>query len=521
MVQNSTSDRHEAVIDAPSHHEAGVSPQELRMVLIGLMMALALAALDQNIVATALPRITGDLGGFQHLSWVVTAFIVTSTVSAPLYGRLSDLYGRKAAFSVSILLFLVGSIACGLAGDLLQLILARALQGLGAGGLIVLAQTVIGDLVSPRERGRYQGLFAAVFAACSVAGPLLGGLITQYASWRWIFYVNLPVGGAALALIVAFLRPHESNLKPRIDFIGAALLIAGTSCLLLLLTWGGSVYGWTSVQILALEMATALCFAALVAVESRVSQPILPPNLFKNRVFIIGAGVISLAAMALFAAVVFLPLMFQLLMNASPASAGLMISPMMAGVIVASFVGGRLVSRTGRYKLFPVLGLFAAALSYAALAWAAWAQIGVLPIEGILVVMGAGIGFVMPNLTTAIQNAVGRGELGGATAAGAFFRSLGGALGVAISGAVLASRLSDLPGSMQAAGGVLQIASFAPGQRATVLAAYRAGLSGAFIAGAVIASAGFVLVLFLPELPLRGGAPQARPTRQVLAESDA
>jgi EmrB/QacA subfamily drug resistance transporter len=479
------------------------------MVLIGLMMALALAALDQNIVATALPRITSDLGGFQHLSWVVTAFIVTSTVSAPLYGRLSDLYGRKAAFSVSILLFLVGSMACGLAGDLIQLILSRAVQGLGAGGLIVLAQTVIGDLVSPRERGRYQGLFAAVFAACSVAGPLIGGLITQYASWRWIFYVNLPVGGAALALIMGFLRPHVSHLKPSIDFAGAALLIAGTSCLLLLLTWGGSVYDWRSAQILALGTATIVCFGALALVENRVSQPILPPSLFRNRVFIIGAGVISLAAMALFAAVVFLPLMFQLLMNATPASAGLMISPMMAGVIVASFVGGRLVSRTGRYKLFPVLGLFVATLSYATLAWAAWAQIGVLPIEGILVVMGAGIGFVMPNLTTAIQNSVGRGELGGATAAAAFFRSLGGALGVAISGAVLASRLNDLPGSMQAAGGVLQIASFAPEQRATVLAAYRAGLSGAFVAGAIIASAGFVLVLFLPELPLRGGARQA------------
>ena len=251
------------------------------MVLIGLMMALTLAALDQNIVATALPRITGDLGGFQHLSWVVTAFIVTSTVSAPLYGRLSDLYGRKAAFSVSISLFLVGSIACGLAGDLLQLILSRAVQGLGAGGLIVLAQTVIGDLVSPRERGRYQGLFAAVFAACSVAGPLIGGLITQYASWRWIFYVNLPVGGAALALIMAFLRPHVSDRKPRLDFAGAVLLIAGTSCLLLLLTWGGSVYGWRSIQILALGIVTVLCFGALMVVESESRNPSCRPACFE------------------------------------------------------------------------------------------------------------------------------------------------------------------------------------------------------------------------------------------------
>ena len=490
---------------APPLREAEISARELRMVLIGLMMALALAALDQNIVATALPRITGDLGGFQHLSWVVTAFIVTSTVSAPLYGRLSDLYGRKSAFSVSISLFLVGSVACGLAGDLLQLILARALQGLGAGGLIVLAQTVIGDLVSPRERGRYQGLFAAVFAACSVAGPLIGGLITQYASWRWIFYVNLPVGAAALGLILAFLRRHESRLKPRIDFGGALLMIAGTSCLLLLLTWGGGVYNWASAPILGLGAATILCFGALAAVEVRVAQPILPPTLFRNRVFVIGAGVIALAAMALFAAAVYLPLMFQLLMGASPASAGLLISPMMGGVIVASFVGGRMVSRTGRYKLFPVLGLAAATLSYVALAWAARSQVGVLPIEGVLVLMGTGIGFVMPNLTTAIQNAVGRGELGGATAAAAFLRSLGGALGVAASGAALTLRLSALPSALQASGGVLQIASFAPQQRAAVLSAYRVGLSNAFALGAVVAAAGFLLVLFLPELPLRGG----------------
>lgn len=505
MAHESVPNGREAVSVALLRHEGEVSRRELRMVLVGLMMALALAALDQNIVATALPRITGDLGGFQHLSWVVTAFIVTSTVSAPLYGRFSDLYGRKSAFSVSICLFLVGSVACALAGDFLQLILSRALQGLGAGGLIVLAQTVIGDLVSPRERGRYQGLFAAVFAACSVAGPLIGGLITQYASWRWIFYVNLPLGAAALALILAFLRPHASDRKPRIDFAGALLLIAGTSCLLLLLTWGGNVYAWVSLPILALTAATIFCFAALAVVESRVAQPILPPNLFRNRVFLIASGVISLAAMALFAAVVFLPLMFQLLMNASPAGAGLLISPMMGGVIVASFVGGRLVSRTGRYKLFPVIGLLVATASYAALAWAARSRIGVLPIEGVLVVMGAGIGFVMPNLTTAIQNAVERSELGGATAAAAFLRSLGGAIGVAASGAVLASRLSVLPSSMQAGGGVLQIAAFTPDQREAVLAAYRVGLSNAFALGAVIALAGFALVLFLPELPLRGG----------------
>ena len=488
------------------------SPRELRLVLTGLMLALTLAALDQNIVATALPRITGELGGLQHLSLVVTSFVVASTVSAPLYGRLSDLYGRKPAFTVSITVFLLGSMLCALAGDLMELIAFRAVQGLGAGGLIVLAQTVIGDLVSPRERGRYQGLFAAVFAACSVAGPLLGGVITEYASWRWIFYVNLPVGAAALALIAGALRPHPRGPAPRLDMSGAVLSVGGTCCLLLLLSWGGTAYAWSSAPVLGLAAAAIAAFALLVRVELRAPQPIMPPDLFRNRVFVVAAAVIALAAMALFAAVVFLPLMFQLLMGASPARAGLLISPMMGGVIVASVAGGRLVSRTGRYKLLPVLGLLAATLSYATLAWATYAGLGVLPIEGVLVVMGLGIGLVMPNLTTAIQNAVQRNELGGATATAAFFRSLGGALGVALSGAVLATHLRGLPGGLLGAEGVAQIASLPDVQRAVVIGAYRAGLSGAFVAGAGIAALGFLTVLFLPERPLRGASTKA--TRQ-------
>ena len=483
------------------------SRREFRLVLSGLMLALTLAALDQNIVATALPRITGELGGLQHLSWVVTGFVVAATVSAPLYGRLSDLYGRKPAFTVSISVFLLGSVLCGLAGSMIQLIVFRTIQGLGAGGLIVLAQTVVGDLVSPRERGRYQGLFAAVFTACSVAGPLLGGFITEYASWRWIFYVNLPVGAAALLLIAVGLRPRPPGPTPRLDILGAMLLVVGTCCLLLMLSWGGSAYPWASPPVLGLAAAALAAFCLLVPVEWRAAQPILPPDLFRNRVFVIGATVITLAAMALFAAVVFLPLMFQLLMGASPSRAGLMIAPMMGGVIVASFLGGRLVSRTGRYKLLPVAGLFAAALSYIALAWATRAGIGALPTEFVLVVMGLGIGLVMPNLTTAIQNGVERSELGGATATAAFFRSLGGALGVALSGAVLSMHLQLLPAGLQAAGGgIADIASLPAAQQAVVFSAYRAGLSHAFTAGAVIAALGLLTVLFLPERPLRSSA---------------
>ena len=335
------------------------TPRELRLVLCGLLLALTLAALDQNIVATALPTITSELGGLQHLSWVVTSFIVASTVSAPLYGKLSDLYGRKPAFIASILIFLIGSGLCGVAGSIGELIAFRALQGLGAGGLIVLAQTVIGDLVSPRERGRYQGLFAAVFTACSVAGPLLGGFITEYASWRWIFYVNLPVGFAALLFIAIGLRPRPRGPEPQLDLLGAVLLITGTCSLLLVLSWGGNAYAWCSAPLLGLGAVALAAFVLLAVVERRTSQPILPPDLFRNPVFLLGAAVIALTAMALFAAVVFLPLMFQLLMGASPARAGLMIAPMMGGVIVASFAGGRLVSRTGRYKPLPTVGLLA------------------------------------------------------------------------------------------------------------------------------------------------------------------
>jgi EmrB/QacA subfamily drug resistance transporter len=478
--------------------------QEFRVVLGGLMLALTLAALDQNIVATALPRIVSDLGGLAHLSWVVTAFLVASTTTTPLYGKFSDIYGRKPAFMVSIVIFLLGSMLCGLAQGMTQLIVFRAIQGIGAGGLITLAQTTIGDLVSPRDRGRYQGLFAAVFAGCSVAGPLLGGFITDALSWRWIFYVNLPVGAVALMLIAVGLRKHRHAGTHRIDYAGALLLIAATCCALLVLSWGGSVYPWTSAPILIIGAAAALLCAALALVEARAAEPVLPLHLFTNRVFVLGVTVISLSAMALFAAVVFLPLFFQLVLGASPADAGLMISPMMGGVICASFLGGRLVSKTGRYKRFPVAGLAAATSAYLAMSWAAAHGTATVWIEAVLVVMGFGIGFVMPNLTTAIQNAVERRDLGAATSASAFLRSLGGALGVALSGAILTTRLR---GAAPIASGGNQdldhIVGLSPAQHAAVVDVYAHALSATFLAGAAIAGCAFVLVLFLPERPLR------------------
>jgi EmrB/QacA subfamily drug resistance transporter len=487
-------------IAAPPPMQAGSDRRTLWLVFGGLMLALVLAALDQNIVATALPRIVSDLGGLAHLSWVVTAFMVASTMTTPLYGKLSDIYGRKPAFFVSIAIFLAGSMLCGLSQGMTQLIVFRAVQGLGAGGLITLAQTVIGDLVAPRDRGRYQGLFAAVFAGCSVAGPLLGGLITDALSWRWIFYVNLPVGAAAMGLIGVGLKHRPRLAAHRVDYSGALLLSLATCCALLALSWGGNSYGWSSPMILGLGAAAVVSLGLLTINERRVTEPLLPPQLFRSRVFVLSVLVIGLAAMGLFAASVFLPLYFQLVQGASPTAAGLMISPMMGGVIVASVVGGRLVSRTGRYKTLVTAGLLAAALSFAALAWSAQAGGDAVTGEAILAVLGLGIGVSFPNLTTAIQNAVNRADLGVATATSAFFRSLGGAIGVALSGAILTARLQILmPGGMprQSVDGSMPAAD-----HAAMVFAYRHALSTTFLAGAIVAAIACLVVAVSPERPL-------------------
>jgi EmrB/QacA subfamily drug resistance transporter len=469
-------------------------------VFSGLLLALLMAALDQNIVATALPRIVSDLGGLAHLSWVVTAFMVASTMVTPLYGKFSDIFGRKPAFFVSITIFLIGSALCGQSRDMTELILFRGVQGLGAGGLITLSQTVVGDLVSPRERGRYQGLFAGVFAACSVSGPLLGGLITDALSWRWIFYVNLPVGAAAMVLIGTGLKHRPNRVMHRVDYFGALLLSLGTCCALLALSWGGNVYPWISPMILGLAAVAVVGIWLLVTNERRAAEPLLPPRLFRNRVFVLSVLVISLAAMGMFAAAVFLPLYFQLVQGESPTAAGLLISPMMGGVIVASVGGGRLVSRTGRYKSLVTVGLFAASLSFAALSWSARSGGGVAISEAILIVLGLGIGVSFPNLTTAIQNAVARADLGVATSTSAFFRSLGGAAGIALSGAILTARLQTLmPGGIRSLSEANRLAA---ADHAAVVFAYRHALSTTFLAGGAVAALACIVVALSTELPI-------------------
>ena len=489
---------------------------EVRTVVIGLMLALTLAALDQNIVGVALPRIVSDLGGLAHLSWVVTSFMVTSTATTPLYGKLSDLYGRKPLFIFAILVFLVGSCLCGLSQTMAQLVVFRGIQGIGAGGLMTLAMTTIADLVAPRERGRYQGLFGAAFAFSSIAGPLLGGFITSGLSWRWIFYVNLPIGLVALAFFTfGFHRPHH-RVVHRIDYAGVAFLTSGTVALLLVLSMGGVQYPWSSPLIIGLAASAAALCLLLIITERRSAEPVFSPYLFRNRVFVIASGTMGLTFLGLFGAAVFLPLFFQLVLGHAPAQAGLLMAPMTGGVVVSSFLGGRLVSRTGKYKVFPVAGLAAASLSFLAVMAAASLHAGIVVIEVSLIVLGLGFGLVMPNLMVAIQNAVGLRELGVATATASFFRSLGGTFGVALSGAIMTSQLHGMrmANASRAGGiraildqGIQEIGRLPQAQQDLVIAIYRHAISTTFLLGAVITALAFALVLFLPEHPLRSGRP--------------
>ncbi len=510
-----------APLTASAAPSAGAAPppaverltrRELTTVIAGLMLALMLASLDQNIVGTALPRIVGDLGGLSHISWVVTAFVLTSTVSTPLYGKLSDMYGRKRLFHVSIAVFLLGSILCGAAQSMTQLILFRALQGAGAGGLLPLAQTAIGDVVEPRERGRYQGLFTGVFAFSSVAGPLIGGLITVAISWRWIFYVNLPVGALAILLIEKGLRrPHRAT-SHQIDYAGALLLTTGTAALLLTLSWGGAVYAWGSTIILAMAAAAVALGAGFLARQAVAQEPILPLRLFRIRAFSAGCSAMGLNTMALFGAAVFMPLYFQLVVGENPAIAGLRIAPLMGGVIISSIIGGQFVTRVGRYKPFLVAGLVISPASFLMLAHAASAHWPLWTLEACLVGVGLGIGLAMPNLTLAIQNSVDRSELGVATSTLGFFRSLGGAIGVAISGAIMTVGLHHLlPPDLLASGagtameqGIDKIAALDAATRDQVIAAYRLAIVRTFYAGTSFAGIALLVSLLLPDAKLRG-----------------
>jgi EmrB/QacA subfamily drug resistance transporter len=490
--------------------DSALSRRAFRTVLAGLLMILALAALDQNIVATALPRIVGDLGGLSHLSWVVTAFILTATATTPLYGKLSDMYGRRAMLFLAIAIFLTGSVLSGLAQSLPQLVAFRAIQGLGAGGLMPLAQITFADLVSPRERGRYQGLFVAVFSLSSIAGPLLGGVITDWLSWRWIFYVNLPLGALALALVAAGLPRRADRVRHRVDYAGAALVTLATTAILLTLSWGGTLYVWSSPQILALTVAALVLVAALIVREMLAEEPILPPRLFGNPVFRLSVAVVGLNALALYGALIFMPLFFQLVLGRSATDAGLLISPLMAGVLVSSIAGGRLVSATGRTHPLPAVGMGMAACAMLAMAWLTDRSSRVAGYEACLVVQGLGLGLALPTLTVAIQNAVEPRDLGAATASVGFFRSLGGAVGVALAGAILALDLDSHGLGAAANQAIRQIAALPAAQQAAIVGLYRHAIATSIAAGGALVVLAFAFATLIPDLPLRGNRPGTR-----------
>jgi EmrB/QacA subfamily drug resistance transporter len=492
------------------------------VIFTGLMSGMLLAALDQTIVATALPRIVSDLGGLDHLSWVVTAYLLTSTASTPLYGKISDLYGRKIVFQAAIVIFLVGSLLSGIAHNMAELIAFRAIQGLGAGGLMTMALTIIGDILSPRERGRYQGYFGSVFAIASVAGPLLGGFFTDgnsifgvTTSWRWIFYLNLPIGIAALVITSSVLNLPFPRRDHAIDYTGAALMVAGVTALLLVTVWGGNQYAWTSPTIIGLAIAGIAVLGVFVWWESRVAEPILPPSLFRNSVFSVSSAVMFVMAFAMFGAIIFLPVYLQLVHGVSATKSGLLLLPLMVGVLTSSIGAGRAVSIIGRYRMFPIIGTALMAvgmwlLSHLGATTPFWQA------SLFMVVAGLGMGMIMPITTLAVQNAVTVRELGVATSAVGFFRSMGGAFGTAVFGAILNARLThwmtELLGPKVAAQfngagfsteKVHALAGSDPKLFGTVIEAFVRSLHTVFLVAIPVALVGFVLALFLREVRLR------------------
>jgi EmrB/QacA subfamily drug resistance transporter len=483
--------------------------RQIQVVFVGLMMGTFLAALDQTVVATALPTIVGELGGLDHYSWVVTSYLLTSTVSTPLYGKVSDLYGRKAVFQASILIFLAGSALSGLAQNMGQLIAFRALQGIGAGGLGALAFAITGDIVAPRHRGRYQGYIGSTFAVASVGGPFIGGFFVDHVSWRWVFYVNLPVGALALMVTATALNIPFRRVEHRIDYPGAALLVGGASCVLLVTVWGGQEFAWGSPVIVGLAVAGAALLAAFCFWEGRAAEPILPLRLFGHPVFSVSAVALFIVGIGMFGAIVFVPLYLQVVKGASPTRSGLLMSPMMLSLLLTAVVTGRLMTRFGRYKVFPLIGL-------ALMTVGAWllSLLGTTSsmgsVTGAIVVMGVGMGMVIHVFMLATQNAVAYRDLGTATSAVTFFRSMGGALGVSVFGSILSNRLAHylagvLPGTgrLNLEGSPGQIRALPPPLRHAVIDAVARSLHAVFLWAVPIIAAAWLVTWLLREVPLR------------------
>ncbi|MDQ0984200.1 MFS transporter [Streptomyces sp. V2I9] len=501
------------------------------LVAIGaLLLGMLLAALDQTIVSTALPTIVSELGGLDHLSWVVTAYLLAATAATPLWGKLGDQYGRKKLFQTAIVIFLIGSALCGVAQNMPQLIGFRALQGLGGGGLMVLSMAIVGDLVTPRERGRYQGLFGAVFGVTSVLGPLLGGIFTEHLSWRWVFYINLPIGVVALVVIAAFLDIPARREKHVIDYLGTFLIAAVATSLVLAASLGGTTWAWGSPQIIGLAVLAAVLLVAFIAVERRAVEPVLPLKLFRIRTFTLVAVISFVIGFAMFGAMTYLPTFLQVVHDITPTMSGVHMLPMVFGLLITSTGSGQIVSRTGRWKVFPVVGT-------------ALTAVGLLLLHRLdensstwlmsvyFFVFGAGLGLVMQVLVLAAQNAVSYQDLGVATSGATFFRSIGAAFGVAVFGTVFTNRLTGrltdalagqpLPPGVDAgrlAADPRAIGQLPAGLRPSVLSAYSTSITDVFLYAAPVVLVAFVLAWFLREDRLRG-AVTAPDTSQTLASN--
>jgi EmrB/QacA subfamily drug resistance transporter len=500
----STSD----AVTAPTY-ESGT--KHLRWAMGALMLTMLLAALDQTIVATALPTITSDLGGLKEMSWVVTAYLLATTATTPIWGKLSDLYGRKIMLQSAVVVFVAASALAGLSQNMSQLIATRALQGIGGGGLMVLVMAVIADLVPPRERGRYTGLFGATFGLASIVGPLLGGFFTQHWSWRWIFYINLPLGIAAFAILGAVLHLPRHRQKHQIDWAGAALLIVGVTSLLMVTVWGGLKYAWVSPQIFGLAALGLLAVGLFIWQESRASEPMIALSLFKNRVFTITSMIGFVVGFAMFGSIVYLSIYLQVVNGATPTEAGLQLLPLMAGVIFASIFSGRMITRTGKYKIYPIVGTGLATIALFMLSRLGGAtpywEVGIA-----MLILGVGLGNVMQVLILAVQNAVPQQMLGAATSGNTFFRSIGGSFGTAIFGAVWTSRLAhELAGLMptgasgtgDATESLSSIHALPEPLQQQVLSAFARAIDYTFLVAVPIMAVGFLLAWFIPEVALR------------------
>ncbi|MBB6170839.1 EmrB/QacA subfamily drug resistance transporter [Nocardiopsis mwathae] len=497
---------------------APFTKKQVRWVLLGVMLTMLLGALDQTIVTTALPTIVGELNGLEHLSWVITAYMLAATVGLPIYGKAGDLFGRKVVFQFAIVVFLIGSVLCGVAQDMNQLIAFRALQGIGGGGLMISAQAIIADVVSARERGRYMGAIGGVFGFASIAGPLLGGFFTDHLDWRWIFYINLPLGALALVVTSVVLRlPGRSGPKPKLDYLGTLLLATASVCLVLFTSWGGNTYAWTSPVIIGLAVGAVASAVLFVAAEARAAEPIIPLRLFRDRDFVLTALIGVCVGIAMFSTVSYLPTFLQMVNGVSATESGLLMIPMVVGMLVATIGTGRRIAATGRYRIWPIIGTAVVVVGLFLLGGMDANTPYVYNASG-MVLLGLGVGMVLQNLVLIVQNSAPPRDLGTATSANNYFRQIGASFGIAVFGSVFVSRLNDrladLPpqaaGALPVQGGEAGISSMTPemlqglpeGLRESIVHAFADALPPIFYYAIPVAVAGFVLSFFLREKPL-------------------